>query len=343
MRVIFAILIIMMGGKAVAQTIGGAAVYNFLKLPPAPLQSAAGGINISYQGDDVTQGLSNPALLSANLHTQTSFSFNSYFAQTKAYQLAGAYHAKKQDATLAGSIFFIDYGDIPQTNSIGEAQGNFRPREFVVQFSAGKKYLEHWQYGASIKWIHSDYGSYRSAALAFDGGVSFVDSARLISISLLAKNMGVQLSAYGEEKEDLPFDLQLGITKKLAKAPLAFSVTAQQLHQFDLAYNDTAFNNENAFSSKASFFNKVFNHFILASHIYIGSNAELTAGYNHLRRTELNLGNASNGLNGFSAGIRAKFRKLHFQYARSYFGLGQAYNQFGLHLFLSRFSVNGDL
>ncbi|MFL5808788.1 MAG: hypothetical protein ACJ749_04655, partial [Flavisolibacter sp.] len=148
--------------------------------------------------------------------------------------------------------------------------------------------------------------------------------------SLLAKNMGGQLKTYAGEFEDLPFDFQLGITKRLAGAPLGFSFTAQQLHHFNISYNDTAFNNENGIVSENKFFNKLMNHFVIATHIYLGNNLEATIGYNHLRRSELNIASAANGLNGFSMGLRVKFSKLQVMYARSNYQRNIAYNQFGL-------------
>ena len=195
----------------------------------------------------------------------------------------------------------------------------------------------------NLKFIHSNYGQYRSSGIAADIGIHFLDSANNFSAGILAKNMGAQLSTYNGQNEDLPFDLQVGITQRLSKAPIGFSLTAQQLHQFNTVYNDTIFNFENDFNSDESLGNKIFNHFIIATHIYIGNNIEASVGYNRLRRNELNLGNAGNGLNGFSAGFKAKFNKLHFQYARSYFGRGFAYNQFGLNLNLNEIGGIGKL
>jgi hypothetical protein len=270
-------------------------------------------------------------------------SFNAFFAATKAYTITTAYHSQKLNTTLGGQIFFIDHGSIPQTNTGGNEEGTFRPRDLVLQLSAAKKYIEKWQYGMNLKLIHSNYGQYRSTGVAADFGLLFSDSVKNFSAGLVAKNMGVQLSAYYGQKEDLPFDLQVGITKKLAKAPFGFSLTAQQLHQFNTIYNDTVFNSENDFNADVSFGNKLFNHFVIATHIYIGNNLEASIGYNRLRRNELNLGNSGNGLNGFSVGLKAKFNKLQFQYARAYFGRGAAYNQFGLGINLNQLPGIGKL
>jgi hypothetical protein len=313
-----------------AQTLGGSAVYNFLNLPATPLLSATGGDNTSLYSLDIGLTSNNPALLREEMHTHAAVSFNAYFAGTKAYHLSTAYHLSKRGITVGSSLFFIDYGTLEQTTETGQIQGIFRPKDFMFQLSAGKKYLQNWNYGGSVKFIHSDYGQYKSTGIAFDAGVLFRDSSKGFTASMLSKNMGLQISSYYDDKEDLPFDLQIGFTKKLARAPFGVSVTARQLHRINLIYNDTTFNNENNFESDASFLTKIFNHVVLATHIYIGGNIEATLGYNRLRRAELNLGSTANGLNGFSGGLKVNFQKIHFQYARSYFGRGASYNQFGI-------------
>ena len=98
-----------------------------------------------------------------------------------------------------------------------------KPNDWVMQVSASRSYLQKWNYGASFKFISSNYGIYRSNGIAMDFGVLYTDTANLFSVSLLAKNMGYQLKKYaGTEADELPFDLQAGITKKLKHAPWLF-------------------------------------------------------------------------------------------------------------------------
>lgn len=343
MRFVFIIILTLIGRVAQAQTLGGSAIYNFLQLPGTPMVSAMGGVNVSFVSDDVGLAGNNPALLNKGLHSQVGLSFNNYFAGVKAYNLAGAYHHEGLGTTFGGGISFIDYGAIPQTDAAGNVEGDFRPKDYVLQLSAARKYEGKWQYGLSGKFIHSNLGSYRSSGIAFDVGVLYSDTTRQLSFGLLAKNMGTQLSTYHGIKEELPFDLQVGISKKLAKAPFGFSVTAQQIHRYNLVYEDTVYNSENNFFANNSAFNKLFNHFVFATHIYLGSNLQLAIGYNRLRREELNLGSSGNGLNGFSGGINARFRKMHIQYARAYFQRSYAYNQLGVNLLLDQLVGEGRL
>ena len=315
-----------------AQTLGGSATYNFLKLPSGPLLTAAGGANVSLQAHDAGLSVNNPGLLHAAQHYQVQMAFNSFIAGIKTYALTGIYYYEPYQTSMAAHIYFLDYGSIPQTDASGNENGNFRPVDFVIQFSAARPYLDKWNYGASLKFIHSSYGQYRSSAIATDVGIHYSDSANNFYAGFTAKNMGFQLKTYAGEGEDLPFDLQVGVTKKLANAPFGFSLTAQQLHRFNVLYNDTTFNNENDLPGNDKFINKLFNHIVVATHIYIGRNLEAGFGYSHLRRNELNAGTAGNGLNGFSMGIRLKFKKIQFAYSRSNYQRNLVYNQVGITL-----------
>jgi len=322
--------------SSAAQTIGGSAAYNFLHLPPSAFLSASGGVNISYT-NELGLAANNPALLNPQLHSQLQLNFNGFFGGIKAYSATGACYNKKFNTSFGSQIYFIDYGSIPQTDPSGNINGNFRPVDFVIQAGAARKYLENWSYGLNMKLIQSTYHIYHSTALAFDVGLLYSDTSAKFSASVLARNMGFQLASFAGVREDLPFDLQIGLTKRLARAPLGFSVTAQHAHRLNTTYNDEDFNTENNLQSNHSFFNKVLNHFIVASHIYIGNNLEATVGYNHLRRAELNIGASGNGLNGFSAGVRVKFQKLEALYSRASYQKNIAYNQIGITLKLNQF------
>lgn len=320
--------------RSACQTLGGNAAFHFLKLPATPALTAMGGVNASYKTDDVGLTANNPALLAATGYGQLQSAFTPFPGGVKGYNLTGAYRVEKQNATLGGNLTFVDYGSLPVTDAAGNASGTFRPVDFVFQVSGAGSYLSRWTYGATLKYIWSVYGGYRSDAVAADVGILYEDSSNGFTAALLAKNMGTQLTTYAGQSEDLPFDVQIGITKKLAKAPFAFSVTASQLHRFDLGYNDTAFNNENGFAGAAGL-HKLFNYFTGAAHLYVGKQLEATFGYNHLRRQDLRVDGGANGLAGFSAGLRIKLSGLQVLYARSGYRKGIGFHQVGINVDLT--------
>jgi len=313
-----------------AQTIGGNSTYNFLKLPNTPQLTALGGINISNQNTDASLAFNNPALLRDSMSSQLTAVFNSFYAGIKNYHAFIAQHSNKLDANFALGINFFNYGNTQQTDAAGNVIGNFHPVDYVVQFSAEKQYEEQWYYGLAVKYISSSYAQYKSSAIAADFGVTYTDEKNALQIGFVAKNMGVQLKTYSGQKEDLPFDVQLGISKKLLHAPIQFSLTAQHIHQLDIRYDDTTFNNE--INSDRHTTNKIIQHLIAAVQVYFGNKIEFTAGYNFLRRSELNITTAGNGLNGLSVGLGATFSKLQVRYARAYYQNNTAYNQLGINI-----------
>ena len=341
MRSITLIISVLISLPLFAQTIGGSSVFNFLKLPNTPQLTALGGVNVSVISNDVGFACNNPALLKKEMHTQLNAVFNSFYAGVNAYHLSFGYRHEKLKTNFAWGLTYFNYGKITETDASGNISGIMKPTDWVMQVSASRSYLQKWNYGASFKFISSNYGIYRSNGIAMDAGVLYTDTANLVSLAILAKNMGFQLKKYARtEAEELPFDLQIGVTKKLKNAPLSFSLTAQHLHQFDIRYNDTVFNNENNFgiNKDGNFtFDKLFRHFVFAAQIFPVPQIEVTIGYNHLRRQELNISNTTNGLNGFSIGVGLVVKKMQVRYARTYYQNNTAYNQLGLNLRLNEY------
>ena len=58
-------------------------------------------------------------------------------------------------------------------------------------------------------------------------------------MGLVLKNIGFALDDFSEtEKTEVPFEVQFGISKRLAKSPLRFTFTAENLQRWDLTYQD---------------------------------------------------------------------------------------------------------
>lgn len=324
-----------------AQTLGGNAVFNFLKLPNTPQLTGLGGVNVSQSSPDIGLAYNNPALLSPQMHTQMNAVFNSYYSGIKVYNLSFGYRNEKLKTNFLWGLNYFNYGSTTETDASGNILGKFRAADWTMQLSASRIYLEKWHYGLSVKYISSSYGQFSSNGIAADVGVQYLDSSRLFSASVLVKNMGAQLKKYeGTEADDLPFDMQIGITQRLHKAPFSFSITGQRIHRFNIRYDDTTFNNENGFTSssdKKFTAGKLLDHLVLGATIYVGDKIEFYTGYNFLRRRELNIGNEGNGLNGFSIGAGALFGKLQIRYARAYYQGNTAYNQFGIGMKLNEY------
>ncbi len=332
MRPLLIIILSIFCGQLEAQTLGGSTVFNFLKLPASPQLSALGGINVSAISDDAGLAFHNPSLLSANMNGQMQVAFQGMVGDIRQLHMVTAYRHEKLSTNFAFGINYIHYGTLTSADDAGNQLGDFRPQDYVVQLSASREYSASVTYGLTLKYIHSRYGIYHALGIAMDAALSYHDSSGL-QASLVLKNMGMQLDPYqGTEAGDLPFDIQLGITKKLKNAPLQFSLTAQQMHRFDILYNDSLFNRDNGQAQKSSTAAKLARHLVFGVQVFPSKNLEVSVGYNVLRRAEMNMTALANGLNGFSFGGGFHFKKIAFRYARAYYQPGKASNHVGLNI-----------
>ena len=314
------------------QTLGGNTIFNFLNQSNTAQLSALGGINISNIGNDVGMSFQNPALLRPQMNQQVNTSFNNFFAGIKNYSLNSAFYLEKVNTNFAIGVNYFDYGIITQTDAAGNILGVFRPNDYVAQLSTSKQYKAHWWYGATFKFMSSNYAQYKSNGIAFDIGIVYYDSTNFLQASVVVKNLGTQLRTYdgSSTKQELPFDLELGITKRLQHAPIQFSLTAHHLQAFNIYYNDSTFNiAEGMDNSGISGLQKLVNHLIFSTQFFVSDKIEVTAGYNFLRRTDLNAYSVANGLNGFTMGVGVLLRKLHIRYATGFYQQNM-FHQFSL-------------
>jgi len=320
----------------VSQTLGGQSAFQFVKLPNCPQLTALGGVNVSAISSDIGPSFQNPSLLRKEMSGRMTASFGMFQDGFKDLHALAGWRYEPWGTNFSLGTHYISYGQAMQTDASGNILGEFSPRDMVIQLTASRKYLEHWHYGVSVKYISSLYGMYRSSAIAMDVGINYFDSASLLQLGFVAKNMGAQLHTYAGQGEDMPFDLQLGITKRLKMLPVQFSITAQRLHQFDIQYRDTLFNVDNyGNAGKSTFTGKLFRHFIFAVQGYVAGRVELTLAYNVLRKQELSIGNTANGSTGFSYGIGVLLDRFQLRFARAPYQRQFAMNQLGISLDLN--------
>jgi hypothetical protein len=321
-------LLVLAFSGGTAQTLGGSSAFNFLRLQLHPQAGALGGRNVSHFGSDLGMLSENPSLLRENHHTAVSANFTSLAPTITGLYAVGAYHLKKTSTTVALGITHLGYGEQPETDAAGNVMGFFRAYDQMLGVTISRKYHQKWNYGSTLKLINSRYGAYASLGLALDMGLNYYDEERMIQFGFAAKNMGLQLKSYGNRKEDLPFDLVLGMTKQLEKAPIRFSLTGQRMHQFDILYNDTLFNETNfGTQPRTNFGTKLFSHLVVGTDILVGEKIVLTGGYNVLRRRELRTQNVASGLTGFSYGFNLHLQRLRCYYTRTHYQSSLSHHQ----------------
>jgi len=322
---LFSLLVLL--NSSIAQTTAGNAVYNFLELPSSPKITALGGINISSIGNDLGLAMYNPSLLNEAMEHQLYIGIKPYFAGIQQYDVMNAQYWEQKKISWGLGVHYLDYGNINMTDVAGNDIGQMHPSDYAVQLSASSDYIPNIRIGSSLKYIHSNYGLYKSSAVAMDIGLKYLSSNKLSQVSLLVKNVGMQIGSE-THKQDLPFNLILGWTKKMEYAPLQFSLTADRLSVWNNSYYDPVYAQAQTASAPSQLQN-VFNHLTIGSEIFIGQQVNIDLGYNIIRRYDLNIQDQSNGLNGFSSGMGLKLERMNLQYGGSFFQ-SNLYHHFSL-------------
>jgi hypothetical protein len=316
-----------------AQTLGGNAVFGFVRQPQSTQVAALGGINVSTISSDVSLAFANPALLRQKHHGQINAAFFNFKGGLSQYSLTAAYRAENIKTNIGVGLQRLDYGQLAQTDAAGNMLGSFSPSDMALQLMFSRQHKDNWHYGATLKWLQSNYGWYKSSGLAADVALTYVDTVNLLQLAIVVKNMGTTLTTFeAGTPGEMPFDVQFGITKRLAKAPIQFSLTAHQLHRFNIYYKDTLFlqeEGEDLLNDKKNTAEKILAHLVIATQIFVNEKIELNVGYNFLRRQSLNALNAANGLNGFTLGAGLVLKKMQIRYAAGFYQQ-RSFHQFGI-------------
>jgi hypothetical protein len=325
-----------------AQT-GGNNTYEFLNLSSSARIAAMGGKLIPVKDNDLNLVFGSPALLNPEMHQQLTFSGVNYFADIK-YGYAAYAHDMKKAGTFAAGVHYVNYGDFTETDVTGQVTGSFKAAEYCLNLSwARPLYDSSLTVGATLKTIYSSLEDYTSAGIAVDIGANYYFSKSLFNLSLVAKNAGHQIKYYRDgNNEPLPFELEFGVSKRLAKAPFRFSVVMHHLEKFDLTYKDPASEDDvdpitgESTVEKIKFTDKLLRHFIIGAELLISKNFHIRAGYNMQRRKELGIESKMSTV-GLSYGFGFRISKFHLSYGRATYHLAGASNHFSLSANLGEF------
>ncbi len=328
--------------------IGGQYTYSFLTLSPSARVSALGGSLMAVSDDDVNLAYANPSLLNADMHQQIGFSHGFLPAGIQYGYVAYGQHLSKMKATLHGGVQYVRYGDLDARNELNELEGSFKAAEYAIVAGIGYQAYDRLTLGANLKFITSNLASYTSSGLAADLAAAYNDTSGRTTISIVFKNLGSQLATYSPgDKEPLPFEVQLGLSRKLRYLPFRFSIIYQHLQRWNITYDDPNTKEEDPFffgenppseNETSVFFDNLFRHFIFNGEFLLGKkeNLRLRIGYNHLMRKELSLENYRS-LSGFTFGAGIKINRFRLDYGRTNYHLAGGLNHLSISTNLREF------
>lgn len=283
--------------------------YQFLNIPASAHSAALGGANISIVEDDATLMWTNAAMLTNVSNNSIAFSYNSYIRSSQLLS-AGYTRAVGERGTWAWGAQILNYGKMDETDETGNVIGNFTAKDINFQTSYSYLLSDRWSGAITAKVLLSNYANYSSTALGADLALNYFDDERGFSFSATGRNLGGQISSLYEDgdKESLPFNLAMGVSKDFANAPLRFSLTADDITHWDDV--------------------KFIQHFVMGMDILPSKSTWLALGYNFRRAKEMKVQDKSHWA-GFSIGAGLNVKK---------FKVGVAYGKY--HIAASSILIN---
>jgi len=312
----------------------GSSTFQSLNTPTSARIIGLGGNQIAVADGDLGLAFFNPALLDSAMDKRLEMSYVNYFSDINFGSAHFAKHYKKL-GTASLAVQYVDFGQFDETDVFGNRLGEFSASDVIINLGLGRQLDSNFTAGVNLKYINSTLAEFSSSGIAVDAGIHYYKKKSLFSAALLFKNIGTQFSSYtAETSEDLPFEIQFGITKKLRHAPFRFGFMLENLQKWDIrreSEKDIVFvdpltgeiTEDDSFVQGDIFLR----HLVFNTEVLISDNFQLRLGYNYRRRQELSL-ESKPGTVGLSIGASIKVSKFHISYGRANFHQAGSTNNF---------------
>ncbi len=283
--------------------------FEFLRTDFNPRTAAMGNAFSTVRGE-VGSILINPAGMAFNQHSQYMFNFTNYLLDINGGMLAYSQEVENI-GILSGAIVYMDYGSFKETDEFGQKTGSsFTPMNLELLVGWADHFDKGVSYGINFKYVFSQIQEFNASAIALDLGVIWdVPFEEDLFFGLALQNIGSNIEYYANTKEDLPFNIRVGGSKKLAHLPLEISVTNAEL------------NNVSSFSD-------FFETLSIGGEFTISESVRLRIGYDNRLHSDLKTIEESD-FGGLSGGIGIFVDTFRFDYSYSNYNLLGNTHRFG--------------
>lgn len=321
--------------------------YKFLNLPTSARSASMGGSFISSGTHDLNLVADNPAILDSTMHNLATISYINYITDVNMGYVAHSRHFDNV-GTFSAGLQFMGYGEFTRADPTGVTYGTFKAGDYAFDISYGRPIDSLFAIGASMKLVYSQYDFLNSFGVAFDVGATYTSKNKLFHMGAVLNNMGWELKSYHPgEGQNLPFNAQLAASIKLDKAPLRFTVMANNLQQFNMIGHSSvdglptlsqggtniATASDNPWTA-----DNIIRHFVVGAEIVPNKNFFVQIAYNFQRRAELSVPDRTS-LNAFSIGTGFKIKRLKFSYALASYAAAATSHHITLSTDLKQFNL----
>ena len=322
---------------------GGQTAFSFVNIETSPRTEAMGGSLITVVDNDLSLVNTTPSLLNSKMNNELQFSFVDYFSDIS---VMGFVYAKeiKSVGVFSFGVNAVSYGDFELNDNFGNNTGTFTANDQVITLGVAKSLNNNFSLGVNIKLLNSQYESYNALALSSNVSLTYNKVEKAFTSTVLFKNIGRQLQSYTNVKEDIPFEIQMGVSKQLAHLPFRYAITLHHLNQYDISSpyklgNITDSKTNQLIVKKETVAKKMLRHVIIGGELNpFKKSLFIRGGFNFQRRFDMSLVTRPATV-GFSFGIGFKVSKFRFDYSRAAYHLTGTPNNFSIATNISTFGI----
>lgn len=300
--------------------VGGENIYQFLNISTSARQIALGG-EVNSIVNDINQPLWNPSTINEELEGKLSLNYANYLADVNIGSVSYVTSFSRRFGVVYCNISYVNYGRFFGADEFGNETGTFSANDIAVTLGYSYRIPRSSFYiGANVKYITSNIENFSSYGMATDIAILYNNPHYPFVITLVARNLGIQLKSYNGTQEDLPFKVALGGSYQLEHVPLKWYATIDNLQQWELTVpnpsEQTTDLEGNVTQENITTFDNIFRRLVIGAELFPDKAINLRVGYNFRRASELRLQNART-FSGISFGFGIRMKKFKFNYAYS--------------------------
>ena len=309
-RISHILLVAMVGLTAYADD--GTTAYEFLSVSPSSRVYGLGGHNLTIIDDDINLVEQNPALLGPEFSRQLGVSYMRYLGNSN-FMSASFGNGINEHSAWGVRVQYFGYGKMTAAEADGTITGTFSPNDVAVSGIYSHDITDRLRGGIALKMASSNYADYSAFAICTDLGINYFNPESDLSLSLVLKNLGGQVKKFNDNYNNLPWDIQMGLSQTLSSLPLRISITATNLRRWKMPYMEQEDKNSttSALVEKSSFMSNLFRHLTFAVELLPSDKFYIGLGYDYRTRTDMTT-YSRNFISGFSLAAGMKTRSMGF-------------------------------
>jgi hypothetical protein len=250
---------------------------------------------------------------------------------------------KTKLGTIAPYIRYLNYGNFTETNTIGEAIGNFNALDYQLGLSYAYAPNPFFRMGAQVNLLGSQLESYSAFGLSTSFSALLIHPKQLLTAAFGVRNFGYIFKDYSSNANStLPLDTYVALSYKLEHAPFRFHIIGHSLNRPNNIWLDPnavptydPLTGDTIPIYAPNFGEKIANHLNFQLELVPKGAFQLRMGFNYNRRQQLKL-NDFPGLAGFSLGTSIKIKKFDLDYAVQFYSKAGTIHAIGLSTDLQR-------